>query len=277
MDGRRLLEDVVGRLRAELDATGSPPVCLATLVVGGDHAAHANVAAKHRAAADAGMLSRDVRLGPRAGQVEVEATVTAIAADPVVDGVFVQLPLPPGLDPASVLDCVPPGKDVDGLGSRSLARLVRGDPGHVPCTPEAVLVLLDRAGVAVDGQRAVVVGTSPYVAVPAAILLARRAAAVTLVAADAEDLAGICRAADIVVAAADRAHLLGADHIRPGAAVVDCGVTRSPQGLVGDVDVAAVDRVAGALAPMPGGVGPATIACLLRHTLTAARRRGTPA
>jgi len=274
MDGRRYLDEVVGRLRAALDAAGSPPVGLATVVVGGDDAAHANAAAKHRAAAAAGFRSRDVRLGAAAGQAEVEATVTALAADPGIDGVFVQLPLPAALDPTTVLDCVPPEKDVDGLSGRSLASLVRGEPGYAPCTAEAVLALLDRAGVAVAGRRAVVIGAAPYVAIPAAILLHRGGAAVTLAAAGAGDLAAVCREADIVVSAADRARLVGAGHVRPGAAVVDCGVTRTSHGVVGDVDVGAVDGIAGALAPMPGGVGPATIACLLAHTLDAARGRG---
>jgi methylenetetrahydrofolate dehydrogenase (NADP+) / methenyltetrahydrofolate cyclohydrolase len=274
MDGRRYLDDVVGRVRAALDVAGSPSVWLATVVVGGDDAAHANAAAKHRAAAAAGLRSRDVRLAATAGQAEVEATVSALAADPAVDGVFVQLPLPAALDPTPVLDCVPPEKDVDGLSAGSVARLVRGEPGYAPCTAEAVLALLDRAGVTVAGRRAVVVGASPYVAMPAAILLHRGGAVVTLADADAGDLAAVCRAADIVVSAADRAGLVGAGHVRPGAAVVDCGVTRAAGGVVGDVDIAAVDGIAGALAPMPGGVGPATIACLLAHTLDAARGRG---
>jgi len=219
------------------------------------------------------MRSRDVRLAGDAPLPAVVATVDGLAADPAVDGVFVQLPLPAGVELGPVVDAIPGAKDVDGLSASSTGRLVRGEAGFAPCTAEAVVRLLERAGVTVAGQRAVVIGSSPYIALPAAILLYRRGAEVTLADPDVADLGPLCRHAGIVVAAADRAGLVGADHVRPGAAVVDCGVTRTAGGLVGDVDTDAVAPIAGALAPMPGGVGPATIACLLTHTADAARRR----
>jgi methylenetetrahydrofolate dehydrogenase (NADP+)/methenyltetrahydrofolate cyclohydrolase len=273
MDGARLRDEIVARLRAELDASGGPPACLATVVAGGDGPALANVAAKHRAATAAGMQSRDVRLDGSVTQVQLEAAVTALVEDESVHGVFVQLPLPPGLAEEPVLDLIPPGKDVDGLSARSIGKLVRGEPGHVPCTPDAVLRLLSRFGIATAGRRAVVVGASRFVALPVGLLLAREAwgCLVTLVGPDFPGLEAACRDADLLVCAADRPRLIGAAHVRPGAAVVDAGATRTAAGLVGDVDVDAIAGIAAAIAPMPGGVGPATIGCLLEHTVAAAR------
>jgi methylenetetrahydrofolate dehydrogenase (NADP+)/methenyltetrahydrofolate cyclohydrolase len=247
-------------------------VCLATLVVGGGPAL-ANVAAKHRAAAAAGMRTRDVRLGGDVTQAQLETAVATLVHDPTVHGVFVQLPLPPGLREEPVLDLVPPIKDVDGLSAESLGRLVRGEPGHVPCTADAVLRLLARYGVATEGRTAVVVGSSRFVAVPVGLLLARTTSGcrVTLVGPDDPTLDTVCRGADLIVSTADRPRLIGAGHVRPGAAVVDAGVTRTSDGIIGDVDVDAVAAIAAAVAPMPGGVGPATIGCLLDHTVAAAR------
>jgi methylenetetrahydrofolate dehydrogenase (NADP+)/methenyltetrahydrofolate cyclohydrolase len=273
MDGARLRDEIVARLRAELGAPGSLPVCLATVVVGGDRPALLNVAAKHRAAAAAGMRTRDVRLGGDATQAQLEAAVATLVHDPAVHGVFVQLPLPPGLREEPVLDLVPPIKDVDGLSAESLGRLVRGEQGHVPCTADAVLRLFARNGVATEGRTAVVVGHSRFVAVPVAVLLARTTSGcrVTLVGPDDPALDAVCADADLVVSAADRPRLIGAAHVRSGAAVVDAGVTRTSDGIVGDVDVDAVAAKAAAVAPTPGGVGPATIGCLLDHTVAAAR------
>jgi methylenetetrahydrofolate dehydrogenase (NADP+) / methenyltetrahydrofolate cyclohydrolase len=276
MDGARFLEEIVSRLRSQLSAPDCPPVCLATVVVGSAGPALANVAAKHRAADAAGMRSRDSRLPDGAGQAEVEELVAALVDDPAVHGVFVQLPLPPGLAETPVLDLVPPDKDVDGLSTASLGRLARGDPGFVPCTPEAIVGLLARYGVVTAGRRAIVIGESRFVALPVALLLARPAvgSVVTVVGPDDPGLAELCRGAGIVVSAADRPRLIGAAHVRAGAAVVDAGVTRTAEGIVGDVDLAEVEAVAGAVAPMPGGVGPATIGCLLDHTVSAARMQG---
>jgi methylenetetrahydrofolate dehydrogenase (NADP+) / methenyltetrahydrofolate cyclohydrolase len=275
MDGATLRDEILGALREAITGIGSPAVCLGTIVVGDDPAGRANVAAKHRAAEAAGMHWRHAQLASTATQADVEEAVAALVADPAVHGVFVQLPLPPGLSEEPVLDRVSADKDVDGLSRVNLGRLVRGEPGHVPCTPAAALRLLARHNVATKGRRAVVVGRSRFVALPAALLLQRAGcASVTVADPDAPDLAGLCCDADIVVAAADRPRLIGAAHIRPGAAVIDAGVTRTTEGVVGDVDTVTVGAVAGAIAPMPGGVGPVTIACLLSHTLAAARVQG---
>ncbi len=276
MDGNQLRDEVVAAIAARLVAAGSPPVCLATVLVGDDGPSHVYVRNKHRKAAEAGMVSRHVELPGSATQAEVETEVAALAADPSVHGILVQLPLPAGLDEERVLDLVPPEKDVDGLTERSMGRLVRGRPGLVPCTPLGVIRLLERYEVPTSGKRAVVVGRSTLVGLPLALLLARKGvdATVTLAHSRTADLVGVCREADIVVAAAGQARMITADHVRPGAAVIDVGISRTETGIVGDVDFAAVEPIAGWITPMPGGTGPMTIACLLENTVTAARMQG---
>jgi methylenetetrahydrofolate dehydrogenase (NADP+)/methenyltetrahydrofolate cyclohydrolase len=276
MDGSRLRDEIVAQVREEIEAAGSPPVCLATVLVGDDRPSQVYVRIKHRKAEEAAMTSRSVELPPTASQGEVEDAVGALAADPAVHGILVQLPLPDGLDPEPVLDLLPPEKDIDGLSELSMGRLVRGKPGHVPCTPLGVLRLLDRYGVPTSGSRAVIVGRSTLVGLPLALLLARKGtdATVTLAHSRTPDLAEVCREADILVGAAGQARMLGPDHVRPGAAVIDVGVSRTEAGLVGDVDFDAVQAIAGAITPMPGGTGPMTVACLLQNTLEAARMQG---
>jgi methylenetetrahydrofolate dehydrogenase (NADP+)/methenyltetrahydrofolate cyclohydrolase len=276
MDGNRLRDEIVGEVRARIEAAGSPPVCLATVLVGDDKPSHTYVRNKHRKAAEAGMASRHVELPASATQAEVEAAVAELAADPEVHGILVQLPLPAGLDPEPVLDLVPPDKDVDGLTERSMGRLVRGKPGLVPCTPLGVMRFIERFEIPTSGRRAVVVGRSTLVGLPIALLLARKGvdATVTVAHSRSADLAGVCREADILIGAAGQARMLTADHVKPGAAVFDVGISRTEAGLVGDVDFDAVVDVAGWITPMPGGTGPMTIACLLENTLEAARLQG---
>ena len=276
MDGNRLRDETVARLRAEIDAAGSPPVCLATVLVGDDRPSHIYVRSKHRKAEEAGMRSKGVALAGSASQAEVEHEVATLVADPEVHGILVQLPLPPELDPEPVLALLTPEKDVDGLTEASMGRLVRGLPGHVPCTPLGVIRLMERYGVATSGKRAVVVGRSTLVGLPMVLLLSRKGvdATVTLAHSRTPELVELCRQADILVAAAGAARMITADHVRPGAAVIDVGVSRTESGIVGDVDFEAVQQVAGAITPMPGGTGPMTIGCLLENTLHAARLLG---
>jgi methylenetetrahydrofolate dehydrogenase (NADP+)/methenyltetrahydrofolate cyclohydrolase len=276
MDGNRLRDETVVRLRAEIDALGSPPVCLATVLVGADKPSQIYVRMKQKKAEEAGMVSKGVELPETATQADVEAVVGELAADPSVHGILVQLPLPAHLDPEPVLALLPAEKDVDGLTELSMGRLVRGLPGHVPCTPLGVMRLLDRYGVATSGKRAVVVGRSTLVGLPALLLLGRKGvdATATLAHSRTPELAAVCREADILIAAAGQARMITADHVKPGAAVVDVGVSRSEAGIVGDVDFDAVQSIAGAITPMPGGTGPMTIACLLENTLSAARMLG---
>jgi methylenetetrahydrofolate dehydrogenase (NADP+)/methenyltetrahydrofolate cyclohydrolase len=251
-------------------------VCLATVLVGGDKPSQIYVRMKHKKLGEAGMVSKGVELSDEATQAEVEAAVAELVADPSVHGILVQLPLPDHLDPEPVLALVPPEKDVDGLTERSMGRLVRGLPGHVPCTPLGVMRLLDRYGVEISHKRAVVVGRSTLVGLPQVLLLGRKGvdATVTLAHSRTDDLPGVCRQADILVAAAGQAHMITADHVKPGAAVIDVGVSRSESGIVGDVDFEAVQSIAGAITPMPGGTGPMTIGCLLENTVVAARMLG---
>ncbi len=276
MDGARLRDEIVADLRATVEAAGSPPVCLATVLVGEDRPSQTYVRIKQRKAAEAAMESRAVELPATISQAELEDRVAALGADTAVNGILVQLPLPEGLDPERVLALLPPEKDVDGLTPLSLGRLVRGQPGLVPCTPLGVMRLLERYGVPTAGARAVVVGRSTLVGLPLSLLLARKGvdATVTIAHSRTPELADVCREADILVGAAGAARMITARHVRAGAAVIDVGVSRTEEGNVGDVDFDAVQAIAGAITPMPGGTGPMTVACLLENTLAAARMQG---
>ena len=276
MDGNRLRDEIVAELAQTIAAAGSPPVCLATVLVGDDAPSQRYVRNKHVQAGKAGMQSRNEILPADAGQAQVEDVVGRLANDPSVHGILVQSPLPTGYDEEQVLSLIPADKDVDGLTSQSMGRLVRGLPGLVGCTPLGVIRLLERYGVATSGKRAVVIGRSTLVGLPLSLLLARKGidATVTIAHSRTSDLIDVCRNADIVVGAVGQAYLITAAHIKPGAAVIDVGISRTEAGIVGDVDFDAVQAVAGAITPMPGGTGPMTIACLLENTLSAARLQG---
>lgn len=276
MDGNRLRDEIVSELATTIVAAGSPSVCLATVLVGDDAPSQRYVRNKHLQAAKAGMVSRNEVLPADAGQTRVEQIVSALAADPNVHGILVQSPLPAGYDEEAVLRLIPAVKDVDGLTSESMGRLVRGLPGLVGCTPLGVMRLLERHAVPTRGRRAVVIGRSMLVGLPLSLLLARKGvdATVTIAHSRSEDLVDLCRDADIVVGAVGQPGLITAAHVKPGAAVVDVGISRTEAGIVGDVDFDAVQAVAGHITPMPGGTGPMTIACLLENTLTAARLQG---
>lgn len=276
LDGTALRDTIVAEIRQTVEAAGSPPVCLATVLVGDDKPSQIYVRNKHKMAAAAGMVSRQVQLPGDASQQQVEDTVGALAEDGAVHGILCQLPLPDGLDPEPVLALIPYRKDVDGLTEISMGRLVRGLPGHVGCTPLGVMRLLERYQIPTAGRRAVVVGRSTLVGLPQVLLLGRKGvdATVTLAHSRTTDLVEVCRQADIIVAAAGQARMITAEHVKPGAAVLDVGISRTEAGIVGDVDFDAVSSVAGWLTPMPGGTGPMTIACLMENTLAAARMLG---
>jgi methylenetetrahydrofolate dehydrogenase (NADP+)/methenyltetrahydrofolate cyclohydrolase len=273
MDGNALRDEIIAGLRVTVEAAGSPPVCLATVLVGNDGPSQRYVASKHKKAVEAGLIARHVDLPETATQDEVEAAVRALTEDPSVHGVLVQLPLPDGLDPEPVLDLIPPEKDVDGLTERSMGRLVRNRPGLVGCTPLGVMRLLEKYNVPTSGARAVVIGRSTLVGLPLSLLLNRKGADATVTMAHSRtaDMAAVVREADIVVGAAGQAGMITGDMIKPGAAVIDVGVSRTAAGIVGDVDRSSVEPVAGWITPMPGGTGPMTIACLMENTLSAAR------
>jgi methylenetetrahydrofolate dehydrogenase (NADP+)/methenyltetrahydrofolate cyclohydrolase len=276
MDGNALRDELLEELRKRIEAAGSPAICLATVLVGEDPPSQRYVRSKQRKAAEIGMQPRHVDLPATASQGQVEAAVAELAADPAVHGILVQLPLPGGLDPDAVIDLIPPEKDVDGLTERSMGRLARGTPGLVGCTPLGVMRLLERYGVETSGRRAVVIGRSQLVGLPLALLLARKGvdATVTMAHSRTADMVDVCRQADIIVAAAGQAHMITGEHVKPGAAVIDVGQSRTTTGVVGDVDQASVAPVAGWLTPNPGGTGPMTIASLMENTVSAAALQG---
>ncbi len=273
---RRRVADAAARLR---EGRGLVPG-LATILVGDDPASRSYVRAKGNACATAGLASFERRLPGDAGAAVLIGEIAELAADDRVDGILVQLPLPAGIDVHRVIAAVDPEKDVDGFHPVNVGRLWTGCPGLVPCTPQGILMLLHTAHPDLAGAEAVVVGRSNIVGKPLTALLAAADCTVTLVHSKTRDAAAVARRADIVVAATGRPLMVGVDWVKPGATVIDAGISpiREPDGasrLVGDVDFAAVREIAGAITPVPGGVGPMTIACLLRNTLIAAcRRRG---
>jgi len=276
MDGNRLRDEIVADLNAKITALGNPVITLATVLVGSDKPSQIYVRNKRKKAEEAGMVSLHVELAADISQAELEEAVRDLAEDPAVHGILVQLPLPDGLDAERVLDLLPPEKDVDGLTERSMGRLVRGRDGHVPCTPLGVMRLMERYGVEISGKNAVVIGRSTLVGLPQVLLLGRKGAdaTVTLSHSRTADLAATCRQADIVVAAVGVAGLVTAEFVKPGAAVLDVGISRTADGIQGDVDFDSVQSVAGAITPMPGGTGPMTIGCLMENTFHAARMLG---
>jgi methylenetetrahydrofolate dehydrogenase (NADP+)/methenyltetrahydrofolate cyclohydrolase len=276
MDGIRLRDELIAGLKSRIDGLGNPHVCLATVLVGDDKPSRLYVASKQKKAGEAGMVSRHVELPGDISQRDLETAVQDLVDDPTVHGILVQLPLPDGLDAEAVLNLIPPEKDVDGLTERSMGRLVRGLDGHVGCTPLGVMRLMERYGVETAGKKAVVIGRSTLVGLPQVLLLGRKGcdATPTLAHSRSGDLAAICRDADIIVAAVGVAGLVTADFVKPGAAVLDVGISRTADGIQGDVDFDAVQEIAGAITPMPRGTGPMTIACLMENTFNAARMQG---
>ena len=254
------------------------PVGLATVLVGEDSASHIYVRNKHRAAEAAGMVSVDRTLPDSASQSDVEALIMELNADESVDGMILQLPLPDGLDGEAAVEFIDPGKDADGLHPFNLGLLVQGRPGPLPATPGGIMRILDHYDIATAGQMAVVVGRSFLVGRPMALLLGQKGTDATVIQAHSRtpNLAAVCRRADILVAAVGRTEMINADFVKPGATVIDIGINRDEERLVGDVDFEAVAAVAGAISPVPGGVGPMTIASLLANTVALAETRSRP-
>ena len=276
LDGMQLRDETVAKIKATITAAGNPKICLATVLIGDDPPSHIYVANKHKKAQEAGMVSKGLQLPADATQAQVEKAVSELVADKSVHGILVQLPLPKHINTEAVLALLPVEKDVDGLTERSLGRLVRDLPGHVPCTPLGVVRILQRYNIETVGKRVVVIGRSALVGLPQMLLLVRRGADATVTVAhkSTKDMIEVCREADIIIAAAGAARMVTAVHVKPGATVIDVGVTRINNKIVGDVDFDAVQAIAGAITPMPGGTGPMTIACLLENTLEAARMQG---
>ncbi|WP_273500470.1 bifunctional methylenetetrahydrofolate dehydrogenase/methenyltetrahydrofolate cyclohydrolase FolD [Paracoccus sphaerophysae] len=272
----RLRARIAGEVAALKAAHGVTPG-LAVVLVGEDPASAVYVRNKGKATREVGMESFEHRLPAEVSQADLLALVARLNGDPVVNGILVQLPLPAHIDEAAVINAIAPEKDVDGFTVLNAGRLATGQRAMVPCTPLGCLMMLrDRLG-PLGGKDALVIGRSNIVGKPMAQLLLADSATVTVAHSRTQGLPDLCRRADIVVAAVGRPRFVQGDWIKPGAAVIDVGINRTEAGLVGDVDFDAARRVAGAITPVPGGVGPMTIACLLANTLTAtARVHGLP-
>jgi methylenetetrahydrofolate dehydrogenase (NADP+)/methenyltetrahydrofolate cyclohydrolase len=260
--------DIVSRVVRE---SGLVPG-LAVVLVGDDPASRAYVRMKEQDCAEVGIRSMDHRMVAATTQAELEAVIDACNADPNVHGILVQLPLPSHLDEEAALARISAEKDVDGLHPENLGKLVRGIEGPRACTPWGVMRMLDEYGIEIEGKTAVVIGRSSIVGKPQALMLLERNATVTMCHSRTRDLAAVCRTADILVAAIGRPKMIDASYVKPGAVVVDVGITRVDEHLVGDVDFESVEPVASAITPVPGGVGPMTRAILVHNTARAAAR-----
>jgi methylenetetrahydrofolate dehydrogenase (NADP+)/methenyltetrahydrofolate cyclohydrolase len=276
IDGKRIagkLRGEVALAATELRGRGIVPT-LAVVLVGDDPASAVYVRSKTKAAHEANVDVRDHKLPVTTTQAELASLVESLNRDPAVDGILVQLPLPPHLDSDAIIRALDPAKDVDGLHPTNLGYLAQGRPVFAPCTPKGCMRLLREVGTEVAGARAVVLGRSVLVGKPIALLLSNANATVTMCHSKTRDLADEVRRADIVVAAIGRPELVQGDWIKDGAVVLDVGINRTEAGkLVGDVAFTAAAQRARAITPVPGGVGPMTIACLLENTVEAARRR----
>lgn len=282
ISGTAFAEGLRGRvaaLAASFEANAGRKAGLAVVLLGEDAASQVYVGSKVKQTVACGMASFEHRLPAETSEADLLALVAALNADPAVDGILVQLPLPGHIDEAKVIASIDPDKDVDGFHTSSVGRLWTGIPGFVSCTPLGCLMLLkDQLG-SLSGLDAVVIGRSNIVGKPMAALLLAESCTVTIAHSKTKNLADVVRRADIVVAAVGRAEMVKADWVKPGATVIDVGINRLPPAegqtkgkLVGDVDFAGVSQVAGAITPVPGGVGPMTIAVLLRNTIVAAHR-----
>lgn len=281
IDGKEIAKNVrqdVAKRAAALGERGIVP-CLAVVLVGEDPASVSYVSAKERALEEAGMASRDIRLAADTSEDKLLSLIKELNTDASVHGILVQLPLPKGIDEDRVIMAIDPAKDVDGFHPISVGNMLIGRKGFLPCTPHGVIVMLQTMGVQTSGAHAVVLGRSNIVGKPLANLLASRAvnATVTVCHTGTKDPAQYTKQADILIVAAGRPRLVGADMVKPGAVVIDVGVNRIPDAskksgfrLVGDVDYESVSQVASMITPVPGGVGPMTIAMLLRNVVEAA-------
>ncbi|MES2043941.1 MAG: bifunctional methylenetetrahydrofolate dehydrogenase/methenyltetrahydrofolate cyclohydrolase FolD [Pseudomonadota bacterium] len=276
IDGKAFAADLRDRIAGQVatfrDAAGRAPG-LAVVLVGEDPASAVYVRSKHKATVAAGMESFEHRLPADTPQDDLVALIDTLNADPAVDGILVQLPLPKHIDEQVVITRIDPDKDVDGFHPVNAGRLATGLHGFVPCTPYGCVMLLKDVLGDLTGLDAVVVGRSNIVGKPMAQLLIRESCTVTVAHSKTRDLSSVVKRADIVVAAVGQPAMIRGEWIKPGATVIDVGINRTEDGLVGDVDFAGAASVAGAITPVPGGVGPMTIACLLRNTLLSAHRR----
>ena len=276
IDGKTLAQEIRQEIAKDIELlVGQTGVCpgLAVVLVGDDPASAVYVRNKKKACDTAGLYVDDHALSATTTQEELLKLIDQLNNDPKIHGILVQLPLPSQIDSQTVLNTVSPDKDADGFHPYNIGRLVAGDPVFVPCTPKGVMRMIESAGQSVKGKRAVILGRSNIVGKPVAMLLMHQHATVTICHSRTTDLPGMCKEADILVAAIGKAQFVKSDMVKPGAIVIDVGINRLDDGrLVGDVDFEPVKEVAGWLSPVPGGVGPMTIAMLLANTLEGAKR-----
>ncbi len=275
IDGNRIALEVRAEVRAQAlelkEKRGITPG-LAVILVGEDPASKIYVGRKEKAATEAGFLSREFRLPAETTEESLRDIITVLNASPEIHGILVQLPLPKHINPDVVIETIDPRKDVDGFHPVNIGGLFTGRPGHRACTPLGVIELLDRTGIPIEGKEAVIVGRSNIVGKPLALMLLNRHATVTVCHTRTRDLAGVARRADILVAAAGKAEMVRGEMVKEGAVVIDVGINRRADGkLVGDVAFAEAAAKASYITPVPGGVGPMTIAMLLRNTLNSAK------
>lgn len=276
LDGKALAAEIRAEVKAQVDDLQQKGVhtALAVVLVGDDPASQVYVRNKIKACGEAGIKSLEFRMPSETTQEALLAKIAELNADDTVDGILVQLPLPRQINAEAVIASIDPAKDVDGFHTANAGALVTGKEGFVPCTPFGVMRLIEKSGVDPAGKAAVIVGRSNIVGKPMALLLLAANATVTVAHSKTPDLGAVTRTADILVAAVGRAKLIKADMVKPGAVVIDVGMNRDENGkLCGDVDFASVKDVAGHITPVPGGVGPMTIAMLLQNTVIAARKR----
>ena len=274
IDGKALAQAIRTELReqaAALQVKGVRPG-LSVFLVGDDPASALYVRNKHKACESVGVFSEEQRLPATLSQDELINLVKAANANPKIHGILVQLPLPDHIDKRVILETIAAEKDVDGFHPYNMGGLLEGNPRVVACTPKGVVKMIESTGISIEGKRAVVVGRSQIVGKPAAMLLLERHATVTICHSRTQDLGSRCREADILIVAAGKARMIGADMVKPGAVVIDVGMNLVDKGFVGDVDFESVSEVAGWISPVPGGVGPMTIAMLLENTVEAAAR-----
>ena len=275
LDGKQMAEEKMAELKTQAEALKSRGIVpgLAVVLAGNDPASQVYVRNKEKACQALGIRSETHRLPETVSQAEAEALVARLNADPAVDGILVQLPLPEGLDESRLLRLIDPKKDVDGFHLVNIGALASGQAGMLPCTPKGIMHMLKAAGVPLAGKEAVVIGRSNIVGKPTALLLLRENCTVTICHSKTENLREHTRRADILVAAVGKPRFVTADMVKPGAAVIDVGINRTEAELVGDVDFENVAQVAGYLSPVPGGVGKMTVCMLMENTLLAARER----
>ena len=278
ISGKELSQSLKDGMKVEVENLekqyGRRP-CLMVVIVGDNPASRSYVRGKIKATEYVGMDGHLIELPEDCPEERLLKEIAALNNDPQVDGILVQLPLPKHIDEEKVIAAIAPEKDVDGFHPENVARLWLNQPCIFPCTPKGIIALLDKAGVEIAGKKAVVVGRSNIVGKPVAKLLLDRNATVTIAHSRTRDLSAVCREADILVAAVGRAQMITADYVKPGAAVIDVGINRVNDRLVGDVDFDSVALVAGAITPVPGGVGPMTITMLMQNTIECFRNRMT--